>query len=127
MFKTHEKNIPQIKGALKAYPAGVWFHGCGNIYVSEKASDDRKNFTNPNSEEATYRIHFTSVDQVPATLDELNKKLMASRVSELAKEKTPKISQGIATFSIDTDGSELHPDDAELQRLIDEENAKKGK
>lgn len=122
MFKTHEKNIPQIKAALKAYPEnGIWFHGCGNMYADKKASDDRQNFTNPNNEESTYRIHFKSVADVPPTKELLDKMLLASRSQEIVAERANKISTGIKTIKVEDD------EDAELQRLIDEENANKGK
>lgn len=139
MFKTHEKNIPQLKAALKAYPEnGIWFHGCGNMYADKKASDDRQNFTNPNNEESTYRIHFTSVGQVPDTIEALNKMLMASKSQEIIAERANKISTGIKTVKVEDEEPaakvvELTPaekkaaEDAEFKRLLEEENAKKGK
>jgi hypothetical protein len=142
MFKTSQANIPQIKATIKAFRE-CWFHGCGNIYADQAASDFRQKFTNPNSEESTYRIHFTSVSQVPGTTEELNKMLMASRNQEMIQEKMPKLSQGIKTISVEDDEPVKQPkkskkeieteaaeakakaDAEELQRLIDEESAQK--
>lgn len=138
MFKTTQANIPQIKATIKVY-GQCWFHGCGNIYDNESASNFRQKFSNPNSEESIYRIHFISVSQVPTTVEELNKMLMASRSQEIVKEKMPKTAQEIKTISVDDeeapvkkktkkekDQAIVNDDDAELQRLIDEENANKG-
>jgi dsRNA-specific ribonuclease len=136
MFKTTQENIPQIKATIKAY-GECWFHGCGNIYADVSASDFRQKFTNPNSEEAIYRIHFTSVSQVPATLEDLNKALMSSRSQEIVKEKMPKAAQTIKTISVEAEDPakgkrkskkelEAEAEEAELQKLIDEENANKG-
>jgi hypothetical protein len=134
MFKTSEKNIPQIKATIKVY-GQCWFHGCGNIYDDKAASDFRQKFTNPNSEESVYRIHFTSIDQVPATTEELNKKLMASRSQEMVQEKMPKASQGVKTISVEPEAeveavktvTEKTAEEIEFDRLLAEENAKKGK
>lgn len=142
MFKTSQANIPQIKATIKAY-GECWFHGCGNIYADEISSGFRQKFTNPNSEESVYRIHFTSVGQVPATVEDLNKLLMASRSKEIVQEKMPKTTQGIKTISVEDDepatkkptvkkskkeleAEAKEAEEAELQRLIDEENANKG-
>jgi hypothetical protein len=145
MFKTTKENIPQIKATIKAY-SECWFHGCGNIYAEQSASDFRQKFTNPNSEESTYRIHFTSINQVPDTVEQLNKMLMTSRSQEIVKEKMPKASQTIKTISVEQDEApikkgkekaqkteepieltEAEKEAAEFQRLLAEENANKGK
>lgn len=128
MFKTVQANIPQLKATLKAHPE-CWFHGCGNIYVKKSDSDFRQSFTNPNSEEAVYRIHFTSVSQVPAKLEDLNKMLMSARSQELVTEKMPKTSQSITTIRVEDDSeAELSAEELEYQRLLkEEENAQKGK
>jgi hypothetical protein len=146
MFKTSEANIPQIKATIKAF-GQCWFHGCGNIYADKEPSDFRQKFTNPNSEEAAYRIHFTSISQVPSTLEELNKKLMSSRGEEITKEKLPKLSQEIKTISVEEEvepekptkagkgskgkdapvADEKTAEELEYERLLAEEEAKKGK
>lgn len=142
MFKTTQANIPQIKATIKKF-GECWFHGCGNIYDKIEASNFRQKFTNPNSEESVYRIHFTSTNQVPTTVEELNKMLMASRNQEMVKEKMPKMAQDVKTISVDDDEEEefyqkkatlsgeppieLTDDEKEYQRLLAEENAQKGK
>jgi hypothetical protein len=145
MFKTSQANIPQIEATIEAF-GECYFHGCGNMYTSKEASDFRQKFTNPNSEEAAYRIHFTSVRQVPATVEELNKKLMSSRSDEIVKEKMPKLSQDIKTITVKTaeaptkpakpakaaatlpaGNSEKTVEELEYERLLAEEEALKAK
>lgn len=138
MFKTKQENIPQIKAVIKAY-GECYFHGCGNMYTSKEASDFRQKFTNPNSEESVYRIHFTSVGQVPATVEELNKKLMASRSQEIVQEKMPKASQEIKTIKVEEEKEPAQvsnsgksdvdktPEEIEFEKLLAEEKANKGK
>lgn len=92
-FKTHQRNLTQLKGAIKAWGA-AWFHGDGNIYRAdkpefEKKSDDRKNYANPTSEEATYRKKFTSIDQVPSSIEAMNQLLMAEKNKQTLAENLP--------------------------------------
>jgi hypothetical protein len=124
MFKTRQTNIPQIKAVINEY-GQCWFHGCGNIYVDKKESDFRKEFTNPNSEESVYRIHFTSISQVPSTVEDLDKLLLASRNKEMIEEKRPKSVTGVKTISVPTEETFVNDEDAELQRLIEEEQRQK--
>jgi hypothetical protein len=144
MFKTTQANIPQIKATIKAF-GECWFHGCGNMYADKSASDFRQKFTNPNSEESSYRIHFTSIAQVPVNVEDLNKKLMSSRSEEIVREKMPKVAQEVKTISVEDDedvpkkvgkkGGKPAPEpdpavltdeEKEFQRLLAEENAAKG-
>lgn len=99
MFKANQANIAQIKATIDAY-GECWFHGCGNIYVGKDESDFRKNFTNPNSEEAIYRIHFSSINEVPSSVKELNELLMKSRNQELIQEKMPATTSMVKTISV---------------------------
>lgn len=133
MFKTSQANIPQIKATIEEF-GECWFHGCGNIYADKVSSDFRQKFTNPNSEESTYRIHFTNVKQVPGTVEALNKALMSSRSDEIVKEKMPKASQSIKTISVKSDptpepmkATQKTAEELEFERLLAEEKAKTGK
>lgn len=99
MFKTNQANIAQIKATIEAYDE-CWFHGCGNIYVGKDESDFRKNFTNPNSEESIYRIRFSSLNEVPGSVKELNELLMKSRNQELIQEKMPASTTMVKTISV---------------------------
>lgn len=122
MFNTSEQNIPQIKAAIKTYNK-VWFHGCGNLYDNQEASDFRQKFTNPSNEASVYRVVFDDVRLVPKTKKELDELLLKSRSQEIVTEKMPKVSQGIKTLKVEEEIDE----DAQLQQMIDEENAAKGK
>lgn len=122
IFKTHEANIAQIKGALKAFDA-IYFHGDGNIYPAlkqldgeyfSKASNDRQTFANPNQEEATYRTLFKKGEEVPKSVDELNKVLMDSKNQDILTKRTIKEAAGITTFSADSDDEETAADDTSI-------------
>jgi hypothetical protein len=129
MFNLSKANIDQIKATLVEYDE-CYFHGCGNIYADKEASDLRQNFTNPNDDNATYRIHFTSIKQVPSTVEALEKKLLASRSEEIVKNRVSKVSQGVKTVSVPKQGAEPEldeTDDEKLQKMIEAENAERGK
>ena len=89
MFHTHKNNLHGIKAALKVYPA-IWFHGDGNMYHDEQESEHRKDFANKSDSPQTYRAKFTSADQVPGTVEEMNALLMASKTKELTEAAKPK-------------------------------------
>lgn len=131
MFKTNDKNIPQIKAVIKKY-GECWFHGCGNIYIDKQASDFRQNFTNPNSEESIYRIHFTNISQVPTDTEQLNKLLMSSRNKEMIEAKMNKVSHSVSTIEVEEEAEiegpqEKTAEELEFERLLAEEKANKGK
>ena len=128
-FKIVQANIPQIKATIAKY-GECWFHGCGNIYSKKYPSDLRKDFTNPNSEEATYRIHFTSLNQVPDSVEQLTKLLLTSRNQEMIAERAPRVTHNIDTITVEetpivsTPPVELNSEDLEFQRLLKEEEEK---
>ena len=124
MFKTSHANIAQIKATIGAY-GECWFHGCGNIYVGKSESDFRKDFTNPNSEESVYRVHFTNAGQVPGNVEDLNKLLMQSRNQEMIQEKIPKHVSSVKTISVPQTESKIDDEEAELQRMIEQEKKAK--
>ena len=126
MFAIHEKNIPQIKATIKAF-GKCYFHGDGNLYSEESDSDFRQNFSNPKNEHSQYRILFTNENQVPATVEELTKKLMESRSQELIQGRVQKTVSPVKTVKVDESSKDL-TDDEKLQLEIEaEEKAKANK
>ena len=80
-FRINEIALKQIKATVKEY--GVcWVNGCGNFYADEKSSMDKKAFTNPDQEEATYVVKFTKEEDVPSTVEKMEKLFWASRQAE---------------------------------------------
>lgn len=62
--------IKQIKACVKQN--GVCHVlGCGNFYTRKEDAITKKDFTNPDQEEATYMITFDRVEDVPNTPKEL--------------------------------------------------------
>lgn len=100
IFRTHQKNLAQIKAAIRAFNV-AYFHGDGNIYTELAKSDHHKNFTNPDREEAGYRLKFTDVNEVPNSVEQLNKMLMDSKNKETLQERQSTVSNGVQTFKVD--------------------------
>jgi len=88
-FKTHQSHVPAIKATIAAKGA-VWFHGDGNIYHAESrmSSADAARYAQrlPGREgrpgPGSYRVQFTSIADVPATVEEINKRLIDSFTKE---------------------------------------------
>lgn len=110
IFKLHEQLIPQIKATIKAYGL-CYVHGCGNLYADAENSDNRKNYANPDHEEATYRIKFTNTNEVPSSIDELEKKLLAAKNAEIMQERTIKEVSGIRTIKVENTEEETKQED----------------
>lgn len=126
MFATHKDNIPQIKATIKAF-GKCYFHGDGNLYSEKIDSDFRQDFSNPKNEHSQYRILFTDENQVPATVEELNKKLMESRSQELIQGRVQKTVSPVKTVKVEESSKDL-TDDEKLQLEIEaEEKAKANK
>ena len=89
MFKLHPANLPQIKATVAAYGT-CYIHGDGNLYTTKEESDFRKDFSNPDSDESTYRVKFEKGDTIPATIDELETLLLNSKQKERMEEKQVK-------------------------------------
>ena len=101
MFKTHPNNIHGIKAAVKAHET-VYFHGDGNIYHKKEDSDFRKDFSNDPTGSHTYRVKFgKGGKQVPSSLEELNKMLLAAKSEEAVESAKPKESSSVATFDVE--------------------------
>jgi len=99
MFKLHPANIPQIKATVAAYGT-CYIHGDGNLYTTQQESDFRKDFSNPDSDESTYRVKFEKGDKVPATIDELEKMLLDSKQKERMEEKQVKLYSAVKSITV---------------------------
>lgn len=99
IFKTHKENIPQIEAILEAFGT-CYFHGDGNMYADKEASDFRKEFSNPKSDETAYRIVFKKGDKVPQTVEELNKALLDAFNRELMEGMAPTNHSGQKTITV---------------------------
>jgi hypothetical protein len=100
MFKTHKNNIHGIKGAVKHY-GKIYFHGDGNIYHQKEDSDFAKDFSNNSDDAKTYRVCFTKGDDIPDTVEELNKMLMKAKAKDIVESQQPKEATSVPTFSVD--------------------------
>lgn len=87
-------------------------HADGNIYVDIDVNEKgepvgpkhqpsylAKEFASPGNEARTYSIKFTSVDQIPGTLEELESMFFASKAKEKAEKD--KIVAGLGTLTMD--------------------------
>lgn len=81
-FKINEAVIGQVKETIAAFGI-AYVHGCGNIYNSKENSDTRRDFTNAEQEEATYRVVLTSIPQVPETVESFKAALFAAKQVEM--------------------------------------------
>ena len=116
MFKLHPANIPQIKATVAAF--GVcYFHGDRNLFSTERESNFRKNFSNPDMDDSSYRVKFEKGDKIPSTIEELEKMLLASKNKERADERTIKETSSVKTIKVE----------AEEEPEIIEPEIKKGK
>lgn len=105
IFKTHKNHIPQLKAHIKQHGA-TYFHGDGNIYRAgtedlKRHSDNNATYSNQNQEEAKYRVLLTSADQVPDTVEELNKLLLNAKNEEIMNERKPDANSTVANFHVE--------------------------
>ena len=110
IFKLHKNNLPQIKGVVAAF--GVCYvHGDGNLYESQEASDFRKDFTNPDSDEATYRAKFEKGDKIPDTIEELQTLMMKNRNKEILETRKVQEISHVKTVTIPVDEETEQPEE----------------
>ena len=102
MFKLHPANLPQIKATVAAYGT-CYIHGDGNLYTTKEESDFRKDFSNPDSDESTYRVKFEKGDTIPATIDELETLLLNSKQKERMEEKQVKSYSAVKSIVVPVD------------------------
>jgi len=128
MFKTHITNLEDAKLAIEQY-GECWLHGCGNIYTDKGAHEFRAKYGNPlhngNPSAGAYFVHFTSVSQVPTSLERLHGMFHANRTKQVeeaaAKDNkvaapvqvlkaraTPPKAQGEAGTTEDLSGASAH-------------------
>lgn len=99
IFKTHKENIPQIEAILESF--GIcYFHGDGNMYADKEASDFRKDFSNPKSDETAYRVIFKLGQKIPQTVEDLNKALLEARNGEIMAGMAPTNNSGQKTVTV---------------------------
>lgn len=120
IFKTHKAHINEIKGAIRFHNAPVYFHGDGNIYPvtptnleqgQMNPSDFRLKNSNPKKEEATYRVKFNSIAEVPGTVEEINDLLIKSKEKERQEQQKVTVSGGVQNFAAYED----EPEEPKLQ------------
>lgn len=108
--KLHPLNIAQLKAVVKA-EGQAWIHGDGNIYKTEKESNQRAKFSNPKQEDCKYRVHFTNVSAIPNDLDTLRDMLTKSRIKTDDEKDIPE--KKITTYAVDEDDVDDLEDDFE--------------
>jgi len=112
IFKLHKNCLPQIKAVVNTY--GVCYvHGDGNLYITQEKSDFRKDFSNPSSEESTYRVKFGQGDKIPATVDDLQKMMLESRNQEILNERTQVYNTNVKTFTVEQTPEQTPEQEAE--------------
>lgn len=97
ILKLHQHNINQLKGHIRAKGPSV-IHGDGNIYPAQigwtpesgemNHSYNNEVFSNPDREEATYHKTYHSISDVPDTVEELEKELIANRFKIASQKRT---------------------------------------
>lgn len=102
-MKLHPHNLKQLAAIVSTF-GECWIHGDGNMFVKAEHSDFRQEFSNPDQEESKYRAHFNKGDQLPTSLDSLEKIMNRTRASEKqkAKDKEKQIS-AVTTVKVDVD------------------------
>jgi macrodomain Ter protein organizer (MatP/YcbG family) len=114
--KLHPFNLKHLKAVVKQYGA-AWIHGDGNIYHTEKLSNDAQQFVNTQFSSPTYRVKYTLHDTLPTTIEELEKALQDSKTKEIKNEKKQVETKALPIVQIEDD---------EVETVI-EEKAKVGK
>jgi hypothetical protein len=99
ILKLHPENINQLKGhIINIGPAII--HGDGNIYPAPPKdwtpnsgvmnhSYNNAVFSNPKREEAQYFKQYNTVSEVPKNVDDLERELIASKLSAKARVDQP--------------------------------------
>lgn len=103
-FKFNEALIKQLKKVVKVN-GEVHVTGCGNYYSNKADAIRKKNFTNPDQEEATFMLSFYKVDDVPNTPRDLEDAFFQSRREEVKNyaEKEIRANKNIIDMSDDDD------------------------
>jgi hypothetical protein len=82
--------LEQVRETVKQF-GSCYLHGDGQFYGAgkEKNSDDNKEFSDPDNLEATYRVLFTSPEQVPDKLEDIENMLHTGKIQETTKSREP--------------------------------------
>jgi len=116
IFKTHERNIPQIRAVVAQF-GGCYFHGDGNIYSvdnqgNSEESDFRKDYSNDSNEESRYRVKFQRGDKMPRSVEQLNKMLLDARNQEIMSQRSIKQTSHVKTVTVTPD--DFSDEDSEI-------------
>lgn len=119
LFKVNSVNLALARAAVRAY-GECWLHGDGNIYAKEEDSDFRAVFSNPNPDKTPsagqYRLHLTSISQVPNSAEEAEDALMRAKAQEAREAQRQKSVSKVRTLSITED--DLHENDKADAELV---------
>lgn len=85
-LKTSEALIKQLKATVRQH-GEVHVCGCGNFYTDKESALRKKNFTNPDQEEASFMLTYNKVEDIPNTVKELDDAFFNSRRRELSKDE----------------------------------------
>ena len=124
MFFSSEVHIKEIKATIKAFGLCI-IHGDGQKYNNKKASKDWHDFSPPENKAAKFFVEFTSVDQVPATVDDLHLLMFENDKKNTIAENTPKSAKQKNVIMMDDEPVVVKPlsEVAELKQR--EEEAKR--
>jgi hypothetical protein len=106
--KINQVVLKQVRATVEAF-GECTLHGDGQFYGKglEKNSDDNKHFSDPDNIEATYRVKFTKPEQVPTSLEEIEKMLHAGKVEETVESRKPSERAAIQIVKVDEESDEV--------------------
>jgi len=80
-FQISDALIKQVKKVVKVH-GECHVLGCGNFYTTKETAIRKKDYTNPDQEEATFMLSFYKVEEVPNTVTEMEDAFYNSRRQE---------------------------------------------
>ena len=81
-FKINDAVIKQVKRTVSVHGT-TYVLGCGNIYTDKDSAYNKKEYTNPDQEEATFLLKFDNIKDVPNTVEEFENAFFESRKNEI--------------------------------------------
>ena len=103
--KLHPFNLKHLKAVVKQY-GQAWIHGDGNIYHTEKLSNDAQQFVNTPFSAPSYRVKFTLHDKLPTSVEELERALQEGKTKEIKDEKKQVEAKKLPIVQIEDDEEE---------------------
>jgi hypothetical protein len=88
MFKIKPQHIEYLESTIDAFGI-AYIHGDGNIFVDEKNSEYRKNWSSPSSKGSEYVLVFKKGDKLPETVEELMNAFYHEKENEHRKAQQP--------------------------------------